>query len=106
MQARQQPFGAEGRQGRQTQAAFARLVSHGLQSSTADPPEGFAHLPLIQPTDISQAHLAAFAAEQGQAQLLLQRLHLAAHRALGQRQLGGGAGVAFMPGGGFESQQQ
>jgi len=106
VQARQQPLGAEGGQGGQAQGADPGLISQGLQRGAADAPQCFAQLALVQPTDISQLHLPAFAAKQGQPQLLLQRLHLAADRALGQGQFGGGTGVAFMPRSGLESQQQ
>ncbi|MNR15118.1 hypothetical protein D3C85_1316340 [compost metagenome] len=100
----QQPFRAEGGQGGQAQGAHPRLVGQCLQGGAANAPQCLAELALVQAADIGQLHLAPLAAEQGQAQLLLQRLHLAADRALGQRQLGGGAGVAFMPGGSLESQ--
>ena len=106
MQAWQQPFRAEGRQGRQAQGADAGLVGQGLQRGTADAPERLAELALVQAPDIGQLHLAPLAAKQRKPQLLFQCLHLAAHRALGQRQFGGGAGVAFMSRGGLEGQQQ
>ncbi|MNO73353.1 hypothetical protein D3C76_643160 [compost metagenome] len=106
MQPRQQPFRAEGWQGSQAQGAYPRLIGQCLQGGAADAPQCLAELALVQAADIGQLHLAPLAAEQGQAQLLLQGLHLAADRALGQRQFGGGTGVAFMPGGGLESQQQ
>ncbi len=84
MQARQQPFGAEGGQGGQAQGADPGLVSQRLQSGAADAPQRLAELALVQPADIGQLHLAPFTAEQGQAQLLFQCLHLPADRALGQ----------------------
>ena len=54
---------------------------------------------------LGQRHAVAGAAEQIHAQKLLQRGDLPRHRALRQRQLLRGAGVAFVAGGGVKAGQ-
>ncbi|MNP40385.1 hypothetical protein D3C76_1340240 [compost metagenome] len=77
-----------------------------MQRGAAHPAQGFADLALVEPSDLGQLDRAAFAAEQRHPQLQLQGLYLTTDRALGQCQLYGGAGIAFVTRGGFKGQQQ
>ena len=106
VQVRQQPFRAEGRQGREPQRAGAGLVRHRLQRRAADAPERAAQLDEVAPPDFRQLHGAALTPEQRHAELILECLDLPADRALAQRQLVSRTRVAFVARGGLEHQQQ
>jgi hypothetical protein len=55
---------------------------------------------------LGQHHAAAASLEQGNAQLVLQRLHLVTDRAMGQVQLCRGPAEVELPGGDLESTQR
>ena len=106
MQARQQPFGAKGWQGRQAQAAAAGLMGNRVQGGAAHTAQCFADFSLVQAPDIGELDGAAFTTEQCHPQLAFQDLDLAADGALCQRQFCGCAGVALVAGSGLKGQQQ
>ena len=68
--------------------------------------QGAADIAQIEPAGIGERDPLAHAHEQRQAELILDLADLAADGALGEVQLGGRPGEAFMPGGGLESQKR
>jgi hypothetical protein len=111
-QPRQQPAGGEGGHRSQVHAAVRAprepggAGGHRVQRVALQPVEPAGHLACVGCAGGRQCHAMARAAEQRDAEKVLQRRDLARHRALRQRQFVRGAGVALVPGGGIEAAQR
>ncbi|MNT12332.1 hypothetical protein D3C72_1472560 [compost metagenome] len=103
---RHQPFRGKGGQRGQMEGASAGAMRNRLQRGAADALQRGRQLLLVAHAGFSQQDAPLLAPEQRNLQQVLQRLHLPADGALGQRQFGRGPREAQVARAGLEGQQQ
>ena len=104
-QPRHQPAGGEGRHHGQLQAAAQATARHQVERVALDRVQAQRHLAAIGAPRFTQGHAAFAAVKQAYTEQRLQSGNLAAHRALRQRQFGGGLGKTLVPGRCFKGHQ-